>query len=550
MKVETTYLVCDGLALKWLFAGGLAWLEHNREQVNALNVFPVPDGDTGTNMLLTLRKAYESVANQDENHVGQVAQAIAKGALHGARGNSGVILSQLIAGFASIIKAHDVFDIELLDAAVKSGVEAAYKAVMEPTEGTILTVARETAEALSVYASAHDDLGDALDVMVKAAHRSLIRTPDLLPILKRAGVVDSGGQGFVFMLEGMMRVLQGEPVNLELEPNPHERAWQNPLEPDDEEGYGYDVQFLMHGDQMNVEKIRADIDAMGWSTLVVGDETLIKVHVHVHNPGDPLSYAINSGAAIDDVVVENMQMQYEANMQQRFNAPTADSPALSGPQVITVATGSGFERLLRQDLGAAHVIHGGQTMNPGTNDFVEAIQQINADSFILLPNNKNIILAAQQAATMLPDKIVHVIPTTTLPQGISAMLAYLDHQNAETETLIDAMTQAAKSIISAEITQAVRDAHLDVLDIEAGQYIGLLNGDLVTTADSLESALIDILGKAGGDEYELITIYYGSDLSEAEAVALQKTLENTFSEQNIVLVEGGQSLYPLVISIE
>lgn len=561
MTVNVDRRVCDGHRLKWMVAAGLAWLEQNHEKVDQLNVFPVPDGDTGKNMMLTMRSAYQEIAGMDELEVGIVGDAVAHGALMGARGNSGVILSQLWHGFAQILRGHDVFDAPLFVRACQSAVKAAYAAVTNPVEGTILTVARESTEALVRHSfdNGEQDLQKLLTIMVEAARESLDSTPDLLPVLKKAGVVDSGGQGFVFMLEGMLRLLNGETVfqsndtAVVTDNTQAVQDWQAALEPEDAEGYGYDVQFLMHGQGMDVDAIRADIDAMGWSTLVVGNDRLVKVHVHVHDPGQPLSYAIGLGASIDDVVVENMQDQYQHYVEDRLarQFETEDDPLVHEIAVITVASGAGLHRIFEQDLQAARIISGGQTMNPSTQDFLAAIDALPNKKIVLLPNNKNVIMAAQQAASLARDKDVRVVPSRTLPQGISAMLAYTNVAHLDDmEEVVTAMQEGLRNITSAEITTATRDVDMDGLDIRTGQYIGLRDGELVVAGDDLYEVLRDLLLQAVDEHSELVTLYFGDTLNEVQAQELVGRLADQFENQALELIAGNQPLYPFIISVE
>ena len=553
MAINIEQKICDGHLLKWLVAAGLAWLEQNREQVDRLNVFPVPDGDTGKNMLLTMRSAYNEISRMDEARVDVIGASVARGALMGARGNSGVILSQLWQGFTQTLQGHDVFDSVLFVDALEAAVDMAYKAVVTPVEGTILTVARQAVEAVRREADDETDLRALLEVMVEAAEESLKLTPDLLPVLKKAGVVDSGGQGLVYILRGMLRLLNGEYVT---EPNgtltlAENQTWQLALEPEDEEGYGYDVQFLMHGQDMDVTAIRDAINAMGWSTLVVGDSDLIKVHVHVHDPGQPLSYAIQLGAIIDDVVVENMQEQYHAYVEDRL-AREQDEPAPANDvAVVTVVSGEGLRRLFKNDLQAAHVIAGGQTMNPSTQDFLAAIDTLQASKVILLPNNKNILLAAQQAASLARDKAVKVVASRTIPQGISALLAYTNVSHLDDLEEVSAeMEEALHYVISAEVTTATRDVELDGITVRQGQYIGLVDGSLVAASDDLTHVMIEVLQRAGASDHELITLYYGDNLREQQVQGIVNELSEAFPGQEFEIVRGDQPLYPFIVSVE
>lgn len=553
MIIEVKKQICDGHLYKWLIAAGLAWLEHNKERVNQLNVFPVPDGDTGTNMLLTMKRAYEEIAHMNEPHVGIVSEAVSRGALMGARGNSGVILSQLLRGFAMRLQGHETFDALLFADACKSAVDMAYKAVITPVEGTILTVARLAKDAVVEKATYESNLSELLTIMVDAAFSALQQTPDLLPILKKAGVVDSGGQGFVCILEGMQRLLRGEVVSMVREMQAVDgQQWQDALVPEDEEGYGYDVQFLMHGQSMDVNVVRATIDAMGWSTLVVGDEKLIKVHVHVHDPGKPISYAIGLGVAIDDVVVENMQMQYQGYVEERVERETGAGTAVEGIAVITVASGEGLRKLFTHDLQAAHVVSGGQTMNPSAEDFLAAIDQIPNTEIILLPNNKNIIMAARQAAALARDKQVRVVPSRSLQQGIAAMFAYSNTREtgATLDEITQEMTTALSNVVSCDVTNATRSVEFDGVNVEEGHFIGMLDGTLVVTGDELFEVVGQLLSKAKAHEKELVTIYYGGEQDATQAQALVDYLVSDFGSQEFEIVPGGQPLYPYIISLE
>lgn len=553
MVVDVKNRVCDGHLFKWLTAAGLAWLEHNQEIVNQMNVFPVPDGDTGINMRLTMQRAYDEIARLDEGHVGIVSEYVAKGALKGARGNSGVILSQLLHGFAKELHGHEIIDAQMFVRACQRAVDAAYNAVMQPVEGTILTVARQGMESLAKFVETNHDLYAAFEHLVMVSRSALENTPNLLPVLKKAGVVDSGGQGLVFILEGMARLLRGEPVFMgeadmaKIKGN----GWEQALIPEDEEGYGYDVQFLMHGTNLDVDGVRAAINAMGWSTLVVGDSQLIKVHVHVHDPGQPLTYAIKMADWIDDIVVENMQEQYEQYVEDRHareNPPEVDA---DGVAVIAVVSGSGLEGMFYNDLQAARVISGGQTMNPSAEHFLSAIDSLPNEEIILLPNNKNIILAAQQAASLARDKRIHVVPTTTIPQGINAMLAYIDtHEDSDLDYIAAAMDEALKQVTTGEVTTATRDVSLDDVEVRKGQIIGLLDDVLVVAGDEIGDVVRRLLQKAGADEHELITLYYGDGVNESQAQALIEALAADFPGQQFQSIDGGQPLYPYIISVE
>ncbi len=547
----------DGHLIKQLFGSGLAWLEINKERVNQLNVFPVPDGDTGTNMWLTMRHAYNEIAHIEEPHVGRLSSAIAEGALRGARGNSGVILSQLWAGVAEALDGHETLDAELLAYASRMAVDKAYRAVETPVEGTILTVSRDMMEAVTERYTTTPDLIALLRRMLMAGRISVRHTPDLLPVLKKAGVVDSGGQGLVLIFEGMLRALCGRDVIEEAAAAKAysipqaQTEWQDALEPEDEAGYGYDVQFLMRGEALSVDAVKAALAEMGgWSTLVVGDPHLIKVHVHLHDPGHALSYAVSTGASIDDVVIENMQEQYEHYVQERIHHEPSVRTDIEGAAVIAVASGAGLRAVFEQ-FGAAYVIEGGQTMNPSTGDFLEAIDALPNTEIILLPNNRNILLAARQAAESAKGKQVAVIPSTTVPQGIAAIFEYGNVvPGTPLGEIADAMRAALSSVTTCEITTATRSVDLDGVSVRQGQLIGLLNDVLVSAGNDVTTIALDLLEKANADKYEQVTLYYGGESDEAQANALAQRLQERFAEQDFEVVSGGQALYPYIISVE
>ncbi len=552
---ETKLLSVDGYLLKQLALAGLNWLDTNQEKVNQLNVFPVPDGDTGTNMFLTMRKACEPLVSLDEGHAGKVCKMIAAGALLGARGNSGVILSQWWRGFAEALENHAQFDATIFAAACQNAVERAYAAVVKPVEGTILTVTRQAMEAVVAKARTEADLNRLIDIKVDAAYNALKHTPDLLPVLKDAGVVDSGGQGWTYIIEGMLKQVKGE--SLRLSPwdtsSPKEpQAWQAALVPEDEEGYGYDVQFLMRGKDMNVAEVRAAIDALGWSTLVVGDENLIKVHVHVHDPGVPISYAIKLGAALEDVVVENMQAQYQDYVVERAGREGAVAGAvIEGVAVVTVAPSEGLRTLFTHDLGAAYAIGGGQTMNPSTEDFLVALKQIPNNEIILLPNNPNILLAAKQASGLVADKQVKVVSSRTVPQGVAAMIEYgNERESLGLDELTEAMNNALKNVITCEITTATRSVSLEGVSAIEGQYIGLIDDKLSVAGETLSDVAEAMLHKADADKRDLITLYYGDVVTEADAQAFADELSAQFTKPEFQIVNGGQPLYPYIIGVE
>jgi DAK2 domain fusion protein YloV len=549
-------LTCDGQGLKQAARAGLAWLEKHYEKVNALNVFPVPDGDTGTNMLLTMRSAWKEIANSEETHAARVAKLIYNGALMGARGNSGVILSQLWRGFSQGIENEETLDASALVLGLEEATRTAYRAVQEPVEGTILTVAREIAEEAALAVQADSDIRTILSRVVERGQRSVEQTPELLAVLREAGVVDAGGMGLALILEGMLRYLTGEPLDVAVEAA-SAVALQSALEPEDDLGYGYDVQFLLKGQDLDIDQVRQDIEAMGVSTLVVGDESLIKVHVHVHNPGVPLGYGAERGVLLD-VVVENMQEQYQEFVQEGgprvieeqeqaaspITLPTVEPGTIAA---VTVAPGEGLTRIF-YSMGAAHVVPGGQTMNPSTEDFVEAINTLPTDKIVVLPNNKNILLSANAAAGLVNGKDVRVVPTTTIPQGLSALLS-LD-PTGDLDAVADSMKEVSEQVETGEVTTATRNVTLNGVKVRQGQVIGLHNDVLRVAGNEVNDVVVDLLREMGADQLELVSLYYGAGVNRRDAEALVGRLTELYPNHEIELQSGGQAHYFYILSAE
>ncbi len=561
--LPTAQAQCDGHTFKRLAQAGRDWLDRHHAIVNQLNVFPVPDGDTGTNMLMTMRNAINETETSPSDQIGVVAAQIAHGAMMGSRGNSGTILSQLWQGFAYVLKDQPCLTAELLVRGLREAADTAYRGVIKPVEGTILTVAREAAEEAEAALNDAHDMVEILGRVVVRAKDTLARTPQMLPILQKAGVVDAGGSGLVYILEGMLRHLQGEETEVKdtavIEDVGDLTA---ALAPEDELGYGYDVQFILQGEDLDVGAVRSVIDSMGWSTLVVGNESAIKVHVHVHDPGIPLSYGISLGT-LSDIVVENMQEQYHDYVRERGqqHAQLATNPSALIPDeqdtvieldeddigIVSVASGDGLARVFRQ-LGATELVMGGQTNNPSTQEILEAIQRVPTKKVILLPNNKNIILAAEQAARLATDQTVIVIPTRSMPQGISAMLPYDPQGNLDAVT--SAMLQAKDDIVTGEITTATRSVELDGVNVSEGQIIGLVDGTLAAAGDDIRQVLRDILKEMCADERELVTLYYGNGVHETEAQQVADELGTLYPEQEFEIVYGGQAHYHYILSAE
>lgn len=536
---DKTANFCSGGGLRRALEASTAWLERHVGTINALNVYPVPDGDTGTNMLLTMRAALEELNNSPAQSASVVAHAVSYGSLMGARGNSGVILSQLFRGLARSLDKKETFTAVELAQAMKEASAIAYKGVIKPVEGTILTVAREAAEAAMAAAKERNDLLYVLERAVAEARHSVARTPSLLSVLAEAGVVDAGGQGLFVILEGALRLLQGRAV----EATP-ELAAAVDLKVFEGEEYGYDTQFVIQGENLNVEEIREVIATMGDSVLVVGDSRTVKVHLHTDEPGTPLNYAAGLGS-LREIVVENMQEQY----QEFIRAQAPPSPvveALGDIALVVVAPGAGLTRVF-ESLGVSAVVPGGQTMNPSTQEILKAIEGLKAEKVFVLPNNSNIIMAAQQARE-LSQKEVIVVPTKTIPQGVSAVLAF--NYQADPEANAQMMEQAAHGVQTAEITTATRAAQINGVSVEKGEFIGLLDEVLTASGSTLEEVVQDMLGQMKADECEIITVYYGEDIAGAEAQKLADEIQASYPDQEVELVDGGQPHYHYILSVE
>lgn len=577
-------------------------LEANKETVNALNVFPVPDGDTGSNMSLTMLSAAREVERASGKSVGPVAQALAQGSLMGARGNSGVILSQLFRGFGRYAAERVVLDARDFARALQEGVDTAYKAVMKPVEGTILTVAREAAQAAVKAARGTSDVIAVIKAAVQAAEEALARTPELLPVLKKAGVVDSGGKGYTFILAGYLAALQGEAAQQpaaapEAPPAPTPEAARVQAEAEekrdtspatqvafqiDEEisdiQFPYDTEFFIRGEGIPLDEVAERLNQMGDSVYVVGSPELAKVHIHTDNPGPVLDYCIRFGDLIR-IEIHNMREQHEDLKARAAGAarpeardgqpgepgapgqgqaavpaapaagtdPAADLPAQEGSGVVAVAVGDGIEAILKS-LGTTQVVQGGQTMNPSTQDLLEAIEACPCNPVFVLPNNKNIILAAEQAAA-LTDKQVYVIPSRSLPQGIAALLAW--QPDAEPEKNQQAMTRALAEVETGEVTYAVRDTTIGDLTIREGEMLGIWNGEIVASGKSPEETVKSVLERMMQKRQgEVVTLYYGEGIEAARAESLAGELQEQYPDCEVDVQYGGQPLYFYVFSLE
>ncbi len=548
-------------------------LNQRAEFINSLNVFPVPDGDTGTNMSLSMASGAKYEREETSTQVGDLASALAKGLLMGARGNSGVILSQIFRGFSKNVAGKATLDANDLAEAFAAGAQTAYKAVMKPTEGTILTVIREAAGAGKKAAKSTDDICEVMTKVVEAAEAALKSTPDLLPVLKQVGVVDSGGQGLTFVLEAFSDALSGKvdeskdyvPADAEMDSMidaAHHQSVQGKLDPNDIK-YGYCTEIMVRiGDGKLVDH-EFDYDTfydylakLGDSLLVINDDEIVKVHVHTEHPGDVMTWGQRFGALIK-VKVDNMRLQQETIMEHDQEETSAENKVaaaesaqpqidMHGYAIISVSSGDGIAKLFT-GLGVTHIIAGGQTMNPSTADIVKAVNDSGAKQALVLPNNKNIFLAAEQAAEVadVPVKIVH---SKTISQGMTAMLAFnpeadLEDNQAEMEDTLD-------TVISGQVTHAVRDTTIDGLEIKKADYMGLVDGKIVITNPDRETATLDMVKAMLDEDSELVTIIYGADATKADADKLAKAVQALDSELEIEIHEGDQPVYPFLISVE
>jgi len=540
----------DGKLLKKLVNAGLTWLNTNQQTINSLNVFPVPDGDTGTNMSLTMQAACQEAALNDSASAGQIAHSIAHGALMGARGNSGVIFSQIWRGIARSLDARTEMDAELFARAMKEARETAYKGVVRPVEGTILTVASDIAVAAE---QAHRDgcqFPEIIARVVEAADQSVQRTPDLLPVLRQAGVVDAGGKGLFFFLEGMLRYFEGKPLDKPLFSVP-------PLESLDltlaeemvEEGQDFEivVDFIPSA-PLDLQQFYANLEQMGTSIQIGQGDDLYRMHIHVPTDKryEPIDFILQLGT-VSKVAMENLQEQTSLHHKKPNAGDVVYRKVTSGQiAAVAVSPGVGLTRVFAS-LGISAVVPGGQTMNPSTQEILTAFAELPAEKIIILPNNKNIIMAAEQTKA-LTQKQIAVIPSRTIPQGIAAMLAF--QNDGELEAVRQAMTRAIDGIQSGELTLATRSVEMNGIQVAEGQFIGLLNGALVTTGNSLEESLLELLRKMGADTHELVTLYWGDRLTPQAANQLTDKIRAAFPSQQVESYEGGQPHYFFILSVE
>lgn len=552
-KVSVTNI--NEVVLERMFLAGAANLEAHKEWINELNVFPVPDGDTGTNMTLTILSAVKEVNSLTDVSVYSIAKAMSMGSLRGARGNSGVILSQLIRGFAKEIEDKKELNTQILAAASEKAVETAYKAVMKPKEGTILTVARGASEKALELAETVEDIEEFLTKVIEYAEEVLNKTPDMLPVLKEAGVVDSGGQGLLQFLKGCLEGFLGKEMTIVHTASKSVEDILEPVEDDDTEiTFGYCTEFIVNLNKPLSEKeenkIKAFLSSVGDSIVCVNIDEILKIHVHTDEPGNVLQKALTYGS-LTRIKIDNMREEYEERKKLRKEKEEKLAAEKNAPKkdygFISVAAGEGFAEIFK-NIGVDHIIEGGQTMNPSTEDMLSAIDAVNAENVFIFPNNSNIILAASQAKDLVEDKNVIVIPTKTMPQGISAMISFMGDLSAEENE--EAMLDAISYVKSGQVTYAVRDTVIDGKEICENDIIGLggdcglaVGKEIGATSAELAELMID-------EDSELITVYYGKEVSEDDAQVLVDELSEKYPDCDVDLQYGGQPVYYYIISVE
>lgn len=553
----------NGLRLQRMIVAGANELHANKQAVDAMNVFPVPDGDTGTNMSLTMLAAARETEKGDALRVDEVTKRASGGALRGARGNSGVITSQILRGFAKGLEGLEEAGVKELTAAMEQGVKTAYKAVMKPKEGTILTVARACAEAAVAESEKTDDIEVFLKAVLEHAHDVLNQTPDMLPVLKEAGVVDAGGRGLLYILEGALKHINSEEALQVAEPTQQTAKEYAALASVDNESitFGYCTEFFINvknPDDATVQQLKSYLGTIGDSIVCVSDDEIIKIHVHTDHPGLALEKALTIGS-LSGLKIDNMREQHNNIIdftasekktpveQARAAQPVQEERPKKDIGFVSISAGSGLTAIFH-NLGVDEVIEGGQTMNPSTEDILNAVDKINADHIFILPNNKNIILAAEQAAKLSEDKKLYVIPTKSVPQGISAMFCY--EEGADPEEMAEEMKEAITAVATATVTYAVRETTIGDKEIHEGDILGMLNDSIAVVGKDIAESTKEQLAEAVTDESEMISVYYGADVTEEDAEALAAYIEETYPDCEVELQMGGQPLYYYIISVE
>jgi DAK2 domain fusion protein YloV len=555
MDLRKRFIKLDGIDFYQMITSGAQKLNDNMEQVNALNVFPVPDGDTGTNMNLTFASGLEELSKKQSSHIGQAAEALSKGLLMGARGNSGVILSQLFRGFAKSVQELNEINATQFAAALQQGVEMAYKAVIKPVEGTILTVAKEAARGALTSARHKVDIEQVMLDILSQGNQALARTPELLPILKKIGVVDAGGQGLIYIYEGFMNVLKGEKSNYIATVNAQlqMKSAQAHLTTESIE-HGYCTEFLVkiipnqsHKTLFQETLFRHDLSQFGDSLLVVADDDLIKVHIHAEYPGQVMDYAMKYGE-LTKIKIENMREQHSHILMTDLNLNETQADIVEKEYgFVAVGVGDGIAAIF-SSLGVDNVLYGGQTMNPSTEDIVQAVKKIAAKTVYVFPNNSNIILAAQQAKDILVGQQVIVIPSKTIPQGIAAMLAYnaVDEPEANTKRMLTALNH----VQSGQVTYAVRDTEMDDLSIKKDDFLGMLNNQIVIAHADLRITCQQLITQMLDCNGDIFTILTGLDAPDEVTQGLLSFIKQNYPEIEIEVHPGGQPLYPYIFSAE
>ena len=540
---------CSGKDIIEIFTAGSNWLEKSIADVNAINVFPVPDGDTGTNMHLTMRSTLEEADRASIESVSEVTKAMAQGALMGARGNSGVILSQFFRGFAKGLEGRESMGAQDLAAALVEASHTAYKGLSQPAEGTILTVIRDASGVAQSTAQLNpDDIIAVMEATVNEARESVARTPLLLPVLREAGVVDAGGQGICIVFDGMLRHLKGETEAMQynkpqiINANIPADSKIIQMSEEKEEPYGYCTNFLLVGQKLNPDKIRGKLEGRGQSIVVAGDNNNVRVHIHTYDPGAILRFATSLGT-LHHIQIQNMDDQHEGFIEMQKEK----MPSTSDIAVVAVTSGEGLKEVFRS-LGAKALVSGGQTMNPSVREILQAVDSVSSTNIVILPNNKNIILTATQVQD-LTSKRIAVIPTKTIPQGIAALLAF--NYEGTLDENIQTMEEAMKLVRTVEITRAVRDTKINGLKIKEGQAIGIIDDEDIVAANSIVSeALLDTLNKADIKSAEVVTIYQGVDANGDEMESIIAEINQKYPGKQIETVQGGQPYYNYIVSLE
>ena len=543
----------DAKMLGRMFLSGAKNLEAKKEWINELNVFPVPDGDTGTNMTLTIMAAASEVSALSDPTMKTLAKAISSGSLRGARGNSGVILSQLLRGFTKSIEHHEQVDAMAFARAFEKGVETAYKAVMKPKEGTILTVAKGAAVKALEIAEDSENLETFFADVIAEAEAVLSRTPEMLPVLKEAGVVDSGGQGLLEVLKGAFDGYMGKEIDMNFE-KPAHAVMSKPMSAEESDiKFGYCTEFIIMLEKEFSEKeeraFKEYLLSIGDSLVVVADDEIVKVHVHTNAPGDAIQRALTYGQ-LSNMKIDNMRLEHHERLikdAEKVAAQQAKAEPEKKVGFISVSVGEGMGEIFRE-LGADYLIEGGQTMNPSTEDVLQAISHVNAKNIFIFPNNKNIILAANQARDLTEDKNIIVIPTKTIPQGITALISYVPDKTVEqnTEEMLEAMTH----VKTGQVTYAVRDTKIDDKEIRQGDIMGIGDKGILAVGQGIEDITVETLKEMVDEDTEIISIYYGADVTEEDAEQLCERLEELYPDFDVEINQGGQPIYYYVVSVE